>query len=1426
MHKLLLFLCVASACLAQQDTNKLKVIPAANGSAVGEVQFQNKANTHHVGLASPDVTTADHTFRLPAADTSGGGFVVTDGAYNLNVTPVTGIAMPTVLLTAGCDPTGATDSTSCLNTAFAAAAGAAIRVPSTGATGFYSVSGTVTIPANVYVLCDAGTTLFKRTGSITSGFGWFDIPDGTGVAIDGCSFDGQTTTPAGMDRANLIGGIPTYTSTSSIFTDNSSIWVHGGSLTFKNSTVQHSAGYPLILDARTVSIDNVFLSNLTFQYNRSFLFGSPGDETYGSWQGGVFIVSASTFGVHSLKLIDSTFKQNTGHAFFMDARNGNSLLNSNIKISGNIFKTIGLDFIELSGVTGFQVANNTGDHVGFVSTSDSDLVGTAKWYNNASGNVPAVAFDHASLVVRGTIANNTVKFVNGGCIDGDGLGGAKIAGNDCTNPLIGDVDYDGTVAGQMGPAVYSPSGITSAGQNWNYGYNAGNSNGNTQAENNLSITDNSFYGLGCSIKMYGARNSLVSGNTLTIPGNSNGTSDHNFCAPITLGTIGTGSNQQANAVTVTKNKITYSGSGGINAAIEDAQYGAFVTADVNRVFDNDLTGPLAQFSKDINSSSVEYGGNSTTTSGVTSAGYNLGISQHGSTAVATFRNQIELGTGIVLSRFYSGATPTTTSNLILSLSSNGRTYLGNGTTTGGLYWGATPLIDETQDSWFHSLNITGNLAIDNVRNSYLNSITDTGTSTLTLDSARNSRVNSLSIGTGAVANSTAGLAVDNLRNTFFNTVFIGVNGSSPLKAIDASNNHTGIGFWGGSSVTGANQFVATTTSGTGCTTLLPCINMGNVSNFVQSNAASTVSFAAPMGIGGTVNATGLGALSGSGSLLCLDGSGFIRSSLCPAATAPLLLGSTSFTGSIPLEANSAGAFDDVHDYSPVIGLLGAGATSQTAVLEYFHPYAYETLRRESGIVGGAVSSSSDANWESNGVTGMCVSNAAFTFGFGGGHHVGCNGGAFYGLVNATNAQAWGVNIFVSDVDRSLATSVFDYSHNHAGSVVGAEFDQQVGNTGSSVSSLNMGVAYLGITHTNLTTQAVNINLTGSAANYWDYGYITNDGAAIVGLHIGHGNVGYSGSACTTVLGSCTGAAYATNSQFIDIVSGPIVSGLPSTPMITRMWNDVNGQFNIITNQCPNPPSCSSGNAKFIRFTPIGNILIDGTASQASITATAGWVQSGDGFHSASSSGTALNLPSGGFTTLTGAITSTNSFNALDVTGGGIASLYSTVSGTLQNSLNVPNGGGAFGGVVFAGNQNTDIDAGNKLELLGQTGVIGGNVYFVVKNDFGNKAYMGMTGGSGGGAFFGSFNAISLGIRTSNTDRIQIDASGNINFTSASFSTFQQAVTFNSGIIMGSSGISAGGHAGFTGTLGVRNFANTGTCTMDFAAGIFYGSSGC
>ena len=193
--------------------------------------------------------------------------------------------------------------------------------------------------------------------------------------------------------------------------------------------------------------------------------------------------------------------------------------------------------------------------------------------------------------------------VNGGCLDLEGLGYSTVAGNQSFNPMPADADFDATLASRMGPVVNG--GITTPGQNYNYGVNTGNTNNTSLGGAYLIIKDNSMHGLGGgSIRIYGGRNVLVTGNQVVAASDSNTTSDHNFFLPIVIGNLGAGPKQRAQGVTVTTNSIVYAGSSVIFAVVEDAQYGAFSSSDVNRVYDNDLHGNLLPFRQDSGSGSL------------------------------------------------------------------------------------------------------------------------------------------------------------------------------------------------------------------------------------------------------------------------------------------------------------------------------------------------------------------------------------------------------------------------------------------------------------------------------------------------------------------------------------------------------------------------------------------------------------------------------------------------------------------------------------------------------------------------------------------------------------------------------------------------------------------------------------------------------
>jgi hypothetical protein len=1439
------FLC-ATLALAQSatDLNKITIIPSANGSAVGEVDFGSKNGLHHTGIAGADTIPTNHVFRLPPVDAGGGGCWKTDGSYNTSIGSCGGAshALVTVLDTAGCDPTGVADSTACINAAVVSAAGGGLRIPA----GTY-LTGEIDIPSHTWISCDSGTTKLVRNGAIAAGHGWINLgnvgtvnvaSDGitvtkatgdsfallqvadriyvngvlksvatlidsthitispstggtltgvsyvasrTGVTVDGCTFDGQVTTPAGFNRAGLTDAL------SATFTANSTLWLHGGKhISFSNDVFQHSGGWPAIDDGSGANVEDVSYSHATFQDNRSFLFGdaSGGSQTYGSWPSGILNYSAGAFFFNKFSVTDSTFQRLTGTGIFWDAINGNSALNRNVIQSNNHFTTIGLDAILNSGINGLTQTGNTFDGIGFVSTSDTDLVGTAKWYNGPAAvfSIPGVAMDTASLVLNATITGNSAKRINGGCGNGDGLAHYVFAGNTCYNAMIGDPDYDGTVASQMGPAVYGP--ITALGQNYTTGYTSGNSNNTAQGGISGKVTGNLFHGLGGgSIQMFGARDSQVSDNVIVPCGNTNSDTDRNFGPPITLGNTGTGPYQRAQNNTVTKNKITYTGSVGMNAVVEDASYGAFATSDRNYVYDQDLSGNLAQFLKDANTVSVQYGAGSIVVGGATTNNYDFCQGLTGSAALGCMRIQTE-SLGIRSINFYdiSG-----TSHKVGSIDTNG-VINAVGAGTAGIAVNGTGVIGSAYDFFGRSLSTgttptiaasAAGLAIDGNRNAILNTvgIGANPTQITVIDAGRNiGNIVNLN-GSGNLSMTGTIGAGGNISTLGTMTVTLGLSAQAATIGTGASSFGGNLGIGGAFSVTGNSSLTGTL----------------GVGGAFSVTGGSTLTGA--VGIGGTVNATGLGALSGAGSLLCLDGSGFIRSSLCPGgASAPLVLGSTSFSGS-PLQVLSHGGYNATNDYTPIVGLMGTAATSVNAVQLYFEPASFG-LVRESALMGAAVSTVGSSNWEINGVTGMVVAKNSVS------NHV---AGSFFGASIVSGGIIEGLNSLSQDADWTNTTCTGQYSSvcHFPSTLIGYEMDLNVWDTGSNVAGINTGVTYLN-GHPSYPVASMSINMPGAicfgcgVTNYFDYGIKTSPGAAIVGIHLDRQNGGTVGAACTAVGGLCSGASVGTNSQFVDLVSGT------TGQYTTRIFSTTGGFLGFFPDTFHQSNYVAVGPTGTL-FVEGGNVSLDGnlgsctpypvcvtgtlTASGAagipSVIATNGYMQSAEGFYSPSVLPNVLNLPNGGASIKNLAVTN-------------------TVYNSIQSS-----GGATLAGTIRATAQTAVAGTGTGTELLYDTGT--------------SRGYLQAYNRSASAFVPLSVDGLTLNLNVQTNGLVNVGFGG-ISVSGAS--TFSNAVTFNGGIILGFSGISAGGHSGYTGTINTRNSANSGTCTLDFAAGVFYGSTGC
>lgn len=689
----------------------------------------------------------------------------------------------TVLQYAGCDPTGSADSTTCFNTALAANAGSTLVIPK----GTYKV-GQINIPAGTTLLGWGIGSRLNRNGAIGAGSGWIDLNNVSNIRLSNFMIDGQVTSPVGVDYTTVVDPLQAN------FTLNSSIWVHGGSnITFDHLLGQHTGGYLILLDATTNNISGVTIDHNVWQDNRPFLFGVGGDLTYGSWPGGILYRSnGSTRNIQSLAVTNNQFLRMAGNTFWGNAQ-ALTLLNKGISVSGNYFQDIGLDAIQIGPVDGYTVSNNVFLRIGYVSTSDG-TIGTPKWFNAiVSGiptSIPSEAIDSTALALNFTVTGNTVVAHNGGCLELDGSGFGSVLGNHCYIPAPGDPEYTDAQPSNWGPAV--GPGIGSPGMNYMYGLQTGNSSNQSQSASHITISGNSFYGQGGgALRLYAARNVLAENNDIWAPATI-------FFDPVVIGTRGTTTNLRAQNVEVANNKIQYAGSSGVPAVFEDSQFGAFQSGDINKVHDNTLSGNLSEFSKDANSSSINYGSSLFTagacsgTSACTTLSRTLtSNSQYGSSAVNSIATQVETASGNVLYRWYSSS-----GDLLLTTSTDGSLRVGDGT-IGSLWLGGNLTVDAARNLYSNSLLVGGSFAVDSSRNGFLNSLTLL-TGGLAIDSSRNANLNSYSINSSLVIDSARNMfasslfnggnqTIDNIRNARLNSVS---NASGGLE-IDSAGNFFG-----------------------------------------------------------------------------------------------------------------------------------------------------------------------------------------------------------------------------------------------------------------------------------------------------------------------------------------------------------------------------------------------------------------------------------------------------------------------------------------------------------------------------------------------------------------------------------------------------------------------------------------------------------
>lgn len=754
-----------------------------NVSATSMIAGQLVAATGATGIATPGTTSLDTSGNVTL-----GGFLKSIDSY------------PTVLQYAGCDSTGGTPSTTCFNNAFAA--NKVVVIPE----GTWSV-GTLNIPTGIAIIGRGAGTIIQRTGTLSSGVGLIDIANRTNVRITNLLIDDGCTSPATQDYATISGPLQAS------FTLNTAIWIHGGNnITLDHIIGQHACGYQVLIDATANNATAIRIENNLFQNNRPFLFGTGSDFTYGSWLGGILWISDGTaHNIRNLGIKNNYFQWIAGHAIWGATTSGSpTLINENLEISDNHFNDIGLDGILVGPAAQISIVGNDFLRTGYVSTSDG-ANGQPKWFNacvtssspaapcsagKAPVSIPSVSIDATGLVTDLAITGNVSVAHNGGCIDLDGAGYVAIGTNKCSIPQSGDPEYMNAVPANWGPAV-GPN-IGSPGLNYMYGISLGNSNDTAQGAADTSIVGNTLQGHGGgAIRLYAARNAKASGNVIVSPATM-------FYAPITIGNRGSDVNRQACGNEVDNNKITYLGSTNFSAVFEDAQYAAFQSGCLNRVHDNALTGlHLGSFTKDVNSSSIYYGAQTVTVgtcSGTstcqTISSYLTSTSSYGSPTVQSITTQAAQNGGNYEYQWYSPS-----GARMLTASTNGGLFLGDGSTVGSLWVGGSQAMDLARNFFGNSLTVAGGLSVDSSANGYFTSISDRSGHQI-VASTLDGFLRSLTIN--------GSLFADNNKNIFAGALY---NGGS--LTIDSSHNGTFSTLYALTSITTPNALSAGTMALTG-----------------------------------------------------------------------------------------------------------------------------------------------------------------------------------------------------------------------------------------------------------------------------------------------------------------------------------------------------------------------------------------------------------------------------------------------------------------------------------------------------------------------------------------------------------------------------------------------------------------------------------
>ena len=187
-------------------------------------------------------------------------------------------------------------------------------------------------------------------------------------------------------------------------------------LNIRNAMFVEFAGFPVIAAASR----NVWIEKSRFEDS-----GSRNAANKNNTTGGVLFEE----GTDDFVVKDSQFRRIEGNAVWTHSLY-TSERNSNGRIIGNRFETIGRDAIQIGHATNCLVERNTGTEIGFpqdIVDYDSGAIG--------------VGIDTAGNVDKTVYADNLFTEINGKCIDLDGFHHGDVRGNTCINRRPVDAFY-------------------------------------------------------------------------------------------------------------------------------------------------------------------------------------------------------------------------------------------------------------------------------------------------------------------------------------------------------------------------------------------------------------------------------------------------------------------------------------------------------------------------------------------------------------------------------------------------------------------------------------------------------------------------------------------------------------------------------------------------------------------------------------------------------------------------------------------------------------------------------------------------------------------------------------------------------------------------------------------------------------------------